>query len=391
MAKHRDSAASGLAGAAGGALTPLERFRRLMRYEPVDRLPNWELGVWPQAADRWLAEGLPPDKVRGDWFSGLPALDHDPKIFAPLNFKLHPCFERLVIEEDEHYEVVRNSLGVVTRALKEGAVGGGRMCMDQYLKFPVENAEDFHLLRKRLDPTDPARYPADWDERVAAWRQRDCPLVLGTNCSCGFYWAAREWMGTERLSEAFYDQPRLVHEMMEFHADFVIELTRRARADIEFDYLTLNEDLAFKSAPLLSPACFRQFIMPPLKRLIDELKRHGVRYVALDTDGCPERLIAMMMEAGVDILWPIERAAENNDPRELRRRFGRSLHLWGGVDKREVARGPAAIDAHLAELRPLVAEGGFVPTLDHTFPPDISREAFEHYCRAKAALLTCRG
>ncbi|NUQ01871.1 MAG: hypothetical protein HUU35_18660 [Armatimonadetes bacterium] len=368
-------------------MTPLERFDAMMEYQPLDRLPNWELGAWPQARQRWADEGLAAERREGDWFSGLPALGMDPKIFAPIDFHLRPPFAREVLEEDERHEVVRNHKGVVTRALKTGAVGGGRACMDQYLRFPVENLADFEQLRQRFDPHTPGRYPDNWDALVAAWRQRDCPLVLGRNCSAGFYWNAREWMGTEGLSLALYDQPALIEAMMEFLADFVIELTARARRDITFDYFCLNEDLAFKSGPLISPAQYRRFIVPPMTRLIDELKRHGVRYVCLDTDGTPEPLIPLMMEAGVDILWPLERASEGVDPAAMRRRYGRQLRLWGAVDKREIARGPAAIDAHLASLRPMVADGGFVPHLDHTFPPDISRADFEYYLERKEALL----
>jgi uroporphyrinogen decarboxylase len=94
----------------------------------------------------------------------------------------------------------------------------------------------------------------------------------------------------------------------------------------------------------------------------------------------------LLLDAGVDVIWPIERAS-NVDPVALRRRFGRDLRLWGGVDKREIARGPAAIRAHLRELIPLVEEGGYIPTVDHTVPPDISWDNFRTYMDAKRALL----
>ncbi len=371
-------------------MTALERFDALMAYRPVDRLPHWELGAWGQARQRWTEEGLPPAATAGDWFEGLPYFGMDRKIFAPLNFKLRPPFERLVLEEDERYEVVQNERGVVTRALKAGLVGGTRASMDQYLRFPVESLADFRELTKRYDPTDPARYPASWDDLVAQWQQRDCPLVLGRNCSGGFYWNAREWMGTENLSLAFHEQPRLCEAMFEFFADFVIALTQRARQDLTFDYFCLNEDIAFKTAPLLSPASFKRFIFRPMKRLIEALKGRGVRYVALDSDGDPSPLVPLFMDAGVDVLWPLERASSNTDPAWLRARFGPSLRLWGGVDKREIAAGPEAIDRHLRSLAPVVEQGGFVPTLDHTFPPDIGRRELEYYLEQKVKLLEGR-
>jgi len=50
-------------------------------------------------------------------------------------------------------------------------------------------------------------------------------------------------------------------------------------------------------------------------------------------------------------------------------------------------RGPAAIREHLREFIPLIEEGGFIPTLDHAVPPDISWDNFRYYMDAKMALL----
>lgn len=46
-----------------------------------------------------------------------------------------------------------------------------------------------------------------------------------------------------------------------------------------------------------------------------------------------------------------------------------------------------AIDRHLRLLQPLIAEGGFIPTVDHLVPPDVSLGNFEHYMRRKGQLL----
>ena len=193
-------------------------------------------------------------------------------------------------------------------------------------------------------------------------------------------------MGTENLSYAFYDQPRLVHEMMEFFADFVIETSRPVLEKIKVDYFTLNEDMSMKTGPLLSPACFGEFILPHLRRVVEFFRDAGTRYVALDTDGDPTVLIPMLMDAGIDTIWPIERASEVS-PQQWRERFGRTLRLWGGVDKRVLTRGPDAIKAHLLELADLITEGGFIPTVDHTVPPDVSWDNFRHYMDYKRHLL----
>jgi uroporphyrinogen decarboxylase len=93
-----------------------------------------------------------------------------------------------------------------------------------------------------------------------------------------------------------------------------------------------------------------------------------------------------MLDAGVDAIWPLERSADQ-DPLRLRKKYGRSLRLWGAVDKRVLARGPEAIDAHLRTFIPLIEEGGFIPTVDHTVPPDVSWPNFQHYMESKVKLL----
>ena len=223
--------------------------------------------------------------------------------------------------------------------------------------------------------------------RVPGWRKRQHPLVFGPNTSTlGFYWFARELMGTEGLSYAWYDQPALMHDMMDFQAEFLIAAARPVLEQTTVEYVCLSEDMAMKTGPLLSPATYKAFIYPRLRRVVDFFKSHGVSYVCIDTDGNPEALIPLLMDAGVDVVWPLERSA-GQDPVHLRETFGRALRLWGGVDKRVLAQGPAAIDAHLSALAPLIEEGGYIPTVDHTVPPDVSWADFQYYMEAKGRLL----
>lgn len=363
-----------------------ERFLAVMEYKPVDRVPNWELGLWGQTQERWLKEGARAEQIDGDWFSGIPALGHDRREFVNVRMGMIPPFEAKVLERTDRYEIIQHSNGIITKALIEGTVGGTRASMDQYLKFPVENVKDLRELKKRYDPTNPERYPQNWREKIPEWKSRKHVLILGVNTCVGFYGVARAWMGTENLSLAFYDQPELCDEMFEFIADFVIEVTKPILQEVEFDYFNFFEDMACVSGPLMSPSSFRRFIFPHYRRAIDHLKKHGVRYISLDSDGNTEPLIPLFLEMGVDAHWPFERAA-NMDPNRIRKQFGRQLRIWGAVDKRKLTKGREEIDSALEELIPLIEEGGFIPTLDHTFPPDISWDNFCYYMEKKKLLL----
>jgi hypothetical protein len=366
----------------------LERFRAVMEYQPVDRVPNWEAGAWPQARQRWEQEGLDPARMHWNWFPGEGSLSMDPREFIAFRGGLIPALDEEVLEEDERTVTFRDARGRVRRALKEGSVGGARASMDQYLGFAVQDLRDWEQLKWRLDPQHAQRYEPNWQTlRVEGWRHRHHPLIFGPNTSTeGFFWLARGLLGTEQLAYAWYDQPALMHDMFAFHADFLIEAARPILEQTSVDYVCFAEDLAMKTGPLLSPKTYETFIYPRLKRVIDYYKSNGVRYIVVDTDGNPEALIPLMLDAGVDALWPLERAADQ-DPVRLRAKYGRSLRLWGGVDKRVLTRGPEAIDAHLRELRPLISEGGFIPTVDHTVPPDVSWTNFQHYMSSKSKLL----
>lgn len=370
-------------------MTHLERFTHVMEYQPVDRVPNWEVGVWPQTVERWEHEGLDRRLLHWDWFTGEEYFGLDPREYIPVNLGMLPPFPTEVLARTDRYEIVRNGNGIVTKALIEGTVNGGRMCMDQYLSFPVETLADFEALKNRYIAGQAARYEPGWrDFRVAGWKNRQHVLVLGRNCSTlGFYWRGREWMGTENLSYAWYDDPPLCDAMMEFVADFTIETLRPVLDEVAPDYVFINEDMAMKSGPLLSPDTYRRYIQPHMRRLVDFLKGKGVRYVVVDSDGDTEPLIPLLLECGVDGLWPIERASDQMDPVALRKKYGRALRLWGAVDKRCIAAGPAAIDAHLRSLVPLIEDGGFIPTVDHTVPPDISLSHFRYYMQQKQKLL----
>lgn len=371
-------------------MTTKERFQRCMRFEPADRPPNFELGYWGQTIERWLAEGMPKEAVAGAHFYGHEFFKIERRDYLPLNLDMIPLFPQEIVEETERLVVYRDPHGILRKALKEGTMRGTRPSMDQYLDFPVKNRQDFQDIKKRFNPHDPRRYPEDWSQQVRKFNEfRSAPLCLVSNGCLGFYSLPRRWMGTENLSLIFYDDPALAHEMMEFIGDFIVESTKKALESVKVDYFNFFEDLAHKTAPLISPSIFREFMLPQYKRVIAFMKSKGLEIIWFDSDGNFEVLIPMLIEAGVSCIWPLEIAA-GMEPQKLRRQYGRDLALSGGIDKREIAKGKKAIEREiLSKVPELVADGGYIPTLDHTFPPDIPYENFLYYLEIKEqAMLT---
>lgn len=219
-----------------------------------------------------------------------------------------------------------------------------------------------------------------WTALVEEYKSRDYPLTIGGGYPIGFYGYMRYLMGEERLLLNFYDDPDLVKDMMGFLADFWIELWDQALSEVEVDCAHFWEDMAFRTRPLISPAMFREFMLPCYRRVTGFLRNHGVDIILVDSDGNLDELIPLFLEAGLTGVWPIEIQA-GNDLLEIRKRYPR-LRIQGGIDKLRVAKGPKEIDEELDSKLPLLLEsGGYIPHLDHLAHPQISWQDFRHYRR----------
>jgi len=369
-------------------MTGRERLLAVLFFQTPDRGFNHELGLWAQTVDRWREEGMPEDVNLGSLIGGSEFFGMDRIGYLPLRVvEMLPPFEVEVLDEDERYLVMRYADGHVSRSLKEGTSRGMRLSMDQMLAFPVRDRADFEAIKRRYDPRSPARYPEYWPDVKRCLTGRAYPLALTHNACFGLYSFLRRLMGTEAACTLFYDDPVLAEEMLDFLTDYLIEVTERALADVEIDYFNYFEDFAYNAGPLIGPKLFRRFLLPRYRRINDHLRAHGVRHILLDSDGNTEVLIPLLLEAGITFHWPLERAS-NMDPLKLRAEYGRDLGLGGGIDKRELAKGRKAIEAELYRHVPrLLADGGYIPTVDHAVPPDVSYADFMYYLELKARLL----
>jgi uroporphyrinogen decarboxylase len=340
-----------------------------------------------------MKEGMPGDihaRYESLWIGGDDFFSLDRQEGVQVLVGMCPGFEAEVLEEDERYQIIRHATGIVTRALKEGAKDGTRMSMDTYLDFPVKERPDFEALKWRFDPASPARYRRWWTDYVRQLLNRDYILRLpdqwGPGSINSFYGTLRAWMGTEKACTVFYDDPSLAHDMCEFIADFLIATLDRVLNDLQdepADYFIWFEDYAYKGGPLVSPRIFKEFLLPCYRRVNDVLRSHGVEVIFQDSDGDPSVLFPLMLEAGINGTWPLE-AASGMDPVKVRKEYGHDLLLIGGIDKRVLAQDRKAIKAELLYKMPaLLEDGGYIPTLDHTVPPDVSYENWLYYLELK--------
>ena len=354
-------------------MTELERYHATMAYSPVDYPPFWAWGAWPETLARWRQEGFDPANNNpeqlacsrssiGNWF--FP----------------HPPFERQVIEEDDAHVVYVNHEGIRMKEMK----GNPRSSMPQFLQFPVSNRRDFRRFwEERMQPDLTQRVGPNWRDDLARLRARPGPLIVIADRWGGFFGPQRNLLGVESLCLLFHDDPALLEEMMDRTAEFVIAILRQLLSVVQIDAFGLWEDMAYNHASLISPAMVRRYMLPRYRKVVEFARASGVEYVGLDSDGQIDELIPVWLDAGLNFLYPFECQA-GMDVVAVRRKYGRELRLWGGIDKRAVAKGEAAVEAELARVKPLIDEGGYIPHLDHSCPPDISFANYSYYLRRLA-------
>jgi len=351
-----------------------ERYRAAAHFEPFDRLFRHEMRAYPETVKRWRTEGLPSD----DDYRRI--VGYDRFEVAPVNVGMAYGFGHETLEVTENYEVYRDGDGVVKRKLRDVPAPA----MPQYVEFPLKDRETWrrHFL-PRLNPERPSRIPLHWESLKKQYAVRDFPL--GVSAGSMFGWL-RNWMGVENIAVMLYDDRAFVREMMDHLADLVVEVLKRVVFDVQFDFAVMWEDMAYKTASLISPAHVRELMVPNYRKITDLLHEAAVDTVMLDSDGNVEELIPLWLEVGINYVYPMECAAGMNVVR-LRKQYGRDLIMGGGVDKRILAAGDRrAIDVMIDEKRDLMLEGGYVPGCDHAIPPDIPWEAFVHYRRRLAGI-----
>ena len=372
-----------------------ELFRNILHYRGFDRMPVMHWGGWRETRARWIEEGLDANVPEHVAFGAAPFVWS-----AGPNVSLMPAFEQIVYEETQTWRIVRDGDGSITKWWINKA--GVPEHIGYTLNFKGENWDAYqqrlqpHPNRLKLSyyqpgsgfrtqPIRPEAYelPATVDQLRQMSFAVDAPVCVNTGSIFGWI---RNWIGVEELAYAAYDNPGLLEEMIGTITDLVVwgleQILPEAKVDLAWGW----EDICFKNGPLISPAIMETFGVPAYRRIADTLNAHGVDLYLVDTDGFIEDLVPYWLDAGVNLMFPLEIGAWQEDPMRLRRKFGRQMLVYGGMDKSQFALGPDAIDAEIERRRPLMAEGGFVPLSDHLIPPNVSLDHYKYYLAKLAEL-----
>jgi uroporphyrinogen decarboxylase len=354
-----------------GAMTLRERFRRVMFFQRVDRLPNFEFGYWAETLPAWHEQGLPKE-IDDEWkayeYFGIEGWQS-----MGGNWGLLPEFEYKVIREDEEHLVYLERDGSICEINKKGFKS-----IPHYLEFPVKDRATWKEFKKRLNPDDPGRIPGNLKELATQYQNRDYPLGIWYGSLAGI---PRNWIGFENIAMMCYDDPELLEEIVETLCQVSCTVSK-ILPEIDFDFGCGWEDICFNSGPIISPAIYEKIILPRYQRITDLLHKHGVFIIWTDCDGNIFPLLDIFLKGGINCMFPIE-VRGGSDPVAMRAKYGDKLLLQGGVCKMALLSGPKAIEAELRRIEPEVRRGGFIPHVDHRVPADVTLENYKFYLKIK--------
>lgn len=404
-------------------------FREVMSFNPNVRPPKWEYAYWGSALNRWYKEGLPkkhfvklPERITTPTSSlyltafrsnqhkidigeipeglavfgggvywptqGLP-LEQDVEEYLGLdkgvrlidvNCLFHPIFESKIENEDDDFLIYYDIDGCKRIYQKKEST------IPHTLDWIVKGPDSWQKLKsERLDPNKiEERLPDNWSELVKEYKNRDYPLAIG-GYPYGLFGLPAHLMGYENLFYAYFDEPDMIHDMLDTFTDLWIRIYDRILSEVDVDMLHVFEDMSTGTSSMISMAIFDEFLMPRYKRLTDFVKTRGVKNVLLDTDGNCYSLIPRLLESGITGLYPMEVSA-GMDINRARTDFPQ-LQMLGGIPKMEIAHGKSRIDEILAGVSELIKKSGYIPFLDHSVPPNVSWEDFKYYrCRLNEIL-----
>jgi len=146
-----------------------------------------------------------------------------------------------------------------------------------------------------------------------------------------------------------------------------------------------GDDLGQQGGPLISPQVYREMIKPYQKELYRYVKSKSDLYLFLHSCGSLYSLLPDIIDAGVDIINPVQISAKDMEPKKLKREFGDELSFWGGgVDTQKVLGfgSPQEVSKNVRmNIEAFAPGGGFIFAAVHNImsnvPPQNIMAAFE--------------
>ncbi len=343
-----------------------EQYIELMTFGHIDRQMFVELfGLLVGLEKEWREQGATDDEISliaFDW-------DYVPIISCGGNTGAFGGQKTKILEENNEYVIQRDYLGRTIKLVKSVATIG------LPLDFPVKNMDDWLKLKPIFEFSESR---INWDAVEKAKKAQKNGVLVVANIPGGFD-TPRELMGEEVACVAYYEQPELMHDILETISTTSFKVLERISDKLVIDQISVHEDLAGKSGPLIGPKQVLEFIKPYYRKIWDMLSSRHTKIFQQDSDGNINSVIDAFMECGINSFFPMEPSA-GMDIVKIREKYGNKFAMLGGIDKHVLRSSKEAIKKELEyKMQPLMKKGGMVFGLDHRIPNGTPLENYRYY------------
>ncbi len=163
--------------------------------------------------------------------------------------------------------------------------------------------------------------------------------------------------------------------------DAVADWATRNNCQQQIDVAAECDDLGSQDATLINPVALRQMVIPRFKVLFRHIRKRlpGAK-IFMHSCGAIRELIPDLIDAGVDILNPVQYTASGMELAGLKKDFGKDLVFWGGGVDTQVTlnlKSPEQVREEVKRTLDILAPGGgFVFTPVHNIQDDVSPENY---------------
>lgn len=206
----------------------------------------------------------------------------------------------------------------------------------------------------------------------------DKALLIGVGCNLF------EWGTFLRRIDNFlidlYMEPgnvhRLLDKLLEMHLVFLTKICEAVGDLVEV--IKFGDDLGTNTGPFMPLEIYNEFFKPRHKIMCDYVKANSTAHTMLHCCGGIFELIPGLIEAGFEILNPVQINAYNMEPERLKNEFGRDLTFWGGgANTQNILNRatPQQVKDHVRHnIEVFAKDGGFVFNTVHNILPDVPPE-----------------
>jgi len=348
-------------------MTAREQVKNLLMRKDVDRASFAE-ALWSETIKKWTAEGHLKEGEDAGWHFSM-----EIEQAGWLNTAANLDVPETVLEETEETKLVRNGNGAHLRVWKN------KSGTPEHVYFEVTDRKGWE---QNIAPyLKPDRRRVDFENYRKIKRQAAGHNNFFACCGTSVFEQMHSICGHENLLAGMALDAGWISDMSEKLSNLVIDMWDWLFQEEGLpDGIFLYEDLGFKGKPFMSPAMYRELILPAHKKTMDWAHSKGLR-VIMHSCGMVELLVPGMIEAGIDMLQAMEVKA-GMDVVRLNRHYGNKIGFMGNIDIREIiSNDRRRINLELEKkIIPLMeTRTPYILSSDHSTPPDVEYETFLYF------------